>query len=93
MTAHGFIDQLFSRPQQGVASNMRFLTVGQIDLLWNLVGQDEEGAAVQRGRGRSFIWAPSGRRKFVVTEGEGGKKNTILVLGNVRPSAAATLFE
>jgi hypothetical protein len=92
MTAHELIAQWYQRPQAGVVSNMRFITVAQIDLLRDLIGEDEEGAAVERGMGRSFVWKPSGRNKYVVTEGQGGKRNTILKLANVVPSAAGSLF-
>lgn len=92
MTAHELIAQWFSRSQAGVVSNMRFITSAQLDLLRQLVGEDEEGAALQRGLGRSFVWTPSGRNKYVVTEGPGGKRNTIVKLANIVPSAAGSLF-
>ena len=92
MTAHELIAQWFTRPQTGVASNQRFITLAQIDLLRDLIGQDEEGGALQRGIGRSFVWAPSGRKKYVVTEGPGGRRNSIVRLENIVPSAAGCLF-
>jgi len=92
MTAHELIAQWFARPQAGVVSNLRFITTAQIDLLRELIGEDEEGAALQRGSGRSFVWKPSGRNKYVVTEGPEGKRNTIMRLANIVPSAAGSLF-
>ena len=92
MTAHELIRQWFARPQNNVASNVRYITVPQIDLLWKLIGQDEEGAAVRRGLGRSFVWTPSGRDKYVVTEGPQGRRNTITRLANIVASDAGRLF-
>jgi hypothetical protein len=38
MTVHEFIEQLFSRPQSSVASNMRNVSPGQLELLRELIG-------------------------------------------------------
>lgn len=94
MTAHELVAQWFTKPQQGVASNMRFITTAQIDLLRSLCEQDAEGAAaVRAGLGRSFTWMPSGRDKYVITEGPAGRRNTILRLANIRAVGAGSLFE
>lgn len=93
MTAHDLIAQWYAKPQQGVASNMRFITPGQIDLLLSLCEQDEEGGtAIRSGRGRSFTWAPSGRNKYVITEGVGGRRNTITRLASLTPNGMGRLF-
>ncbi len=92
MTAHDLIAQWYGRPQTGVASNLRFITLAQLDLLRELIGQDEEGSALRRGVGRSFVWAPSGRTKYVVIEGPEGRRNTIMRLANIVPSAEGRLF-
>lgn len=92
MTAHEFIAQIYSRPQTGVASNMRFITSAQLDLLQTLICEDEEGSAMRRAAGRSFVWAPSGRSKYIVTEGQGGRRNTITRLANIVASPAGSLF-
>lgn len=92
MTAHDLIAQWYARAQQGVAGNMRFITVAQLDLLRKLIDEDEEGSALRPGRGRSFTWALKGRDKYVVTEGEGGRRNTITRLSNLVPSGEGSLF-
>lgn len=93
MTAHSFIDQLFSRPGYGEASNVRRLTDDQIKLMLDLIGQDEEGGAVRRGQGRSIVWMPSGRWKYAVTEDPLKRgKNTVARIGNTVPSDAGRLF-
>ncbi|HKE23429.1 MAG TPA: hypothetical protein VKB88_13775 [Bryobacteraceae bacterium] len=99
MTAQELVADIFSRQQEGVASNMRYVTVAQIDYLRGLIEQEDEFAqasgqpgAIRAGRGRSFTWLPAGRDKYVVTEGEGGRRNTITRLANLQPSSAGTLF-
>lgn len=92
MTAHDLIAQWYGKAQQGVAGNMRYITVAQLDLLRKLIEEDEEGGALQPGRGRSFLWTPSGRDKYVVTEGDGGRRNSITRLANLRASPAGSLF-
>ena len=92
MTAHGFIDQLFSRPSFGLDGNMRRLTPGQLDLLRNLIGEDEEGGAVQRGANGSLIWMPSGRPKYVITEDPRGGKHILARFSNLKASASGSLF-
>lgn len=92
MTAHDLIAQWYGKAQQGVAGNMRYITVAQLDLLRKLIDEDPEGGALQPGRGRSFIWLPMGRDKYVVTEGEGGRRNNITRLANLEPSGEGRLF-
>jgi hypothetical protein len=92
MTAHELIAQWFGKFQAGVDSNMRFITIPQIDLLRELCGKWDEGRAVRAGSGRSFTWMPAGEFKYVVTEGREGKRNTILRLANVGTSGAGSLF-
>jgi hypothetical protein len=93
MTAFDLIAQWFGRAQSGVAGNMRYITLAQLDLLRELIGRDEEGSALQPGRGRSFVWTPSGRDKYVITEDPaGGRKHTIMRLANIRASGMGSLF-
>jgi hypothetical protein len=93
MTAHELIADIFARPQTGVAANMRIITRAQLDYLASLIGEDEEGGAMERGRGLSFVWMPSGRDKYVVTEDpRGGRRHTILRLSNIVPCSSGRLF-
>ena len=93
MTAHELIEDIFRRPQRGVAGNERRITMKQLVYLRDLIGQDEEGAAVKPGRGLSLVWMPSGRTKFVLTEDPtGGDKHTITKYMNLVPSGAGELF-
>jgi hypothetical protein len=92
MTARELIAQWFERPQMGVASNERYITIAQLDLLRDLIGQDEESGALRKGMGRSFTWMPRGRDKWVISEWMGGKRNTILRLSNIVPSESGMLF-
>jgi hypothetical protein len=93
VTSHDLVMQWFAKHQDGVPGDRRYITIAQLDLLRKLIEQDEEGAAaVKPGRGRSFVWAPSGRTKFVITEGEGGRKNTIVRMMDFRTSGAGMLF-
>lgn len=92
MTAHGFIEQLFARPSRNLPGHMRPLTGPQLALLRELIGQDEEGSATARGESGALVWMPSGRWKYVLSEDPLGRRHTITRLGNLRASAAGSLF-
>lgn len=92
MTAHDFIDQLFSRPSWGLPGNMRHVTQPQLELLRRLIGEDEEGGALHPGMNGGFIWMPRGRNKYIVAVDLGGRKRTIARLGNIVASDAGRLF-
>jgi hypothetical protein len=93
MTAHNLIDSIFSRPSwRDDPGNLRRLTPDQLDFLLKLIGKDEEGGAVQRGMGRSIVWMPSGRHKYVVTEDPGGRKHTLTRQANLVASESGRLF-
>lgn len=93
MTAHGLIDEIFSRVQEGVAGNVRRITQRQFDYLRELIGQDEEGGAVRSGMNGSIIWMPSGRHKYVLTAPPPGRKlGTLTKLNNLAPSGTGSLF-
>jgi hypothetical protein len=93
MTAHDLIDSIFSRPPWlGMPGNIRHLTPDQLDFLLKLIGKDEEGGAVQWGTGRSLVWTPSGRHKYIVTEDPGGRKHTLTRLANSVASESGRLF-
>ena len=92
MTAHEFIDQLFSRPPFGLPSNIRRITCAQLDLLRRLIDEDEEGGAVDQGIGPGFTWMPSGRNKYIIAEDPGSGKYRLTRLANIVPSAMGRLF-
>jgi len=93
VTAHDLIYSIFSRPARGVEGNTRYISLEQLDYLVDLIGRDEGGGAVQRGRGKSLVWMPSGRDKYLVTEDPtGGKKHTLTRLSNIVPSGMGSLF-
>jgi len=92
VTAHSFIDELFSRPAWDLASNMRRLTQPQLELLRRLIGEDEEGGALHPGMNGGFVWMPSGRQKYIVAVDAGGRKRTITRLANIDASDAGRLF-
>jgi hypothetical protein len=93
MTAHDLIDSIFSRPQEGVAGNMRRITPQQLKYLRDLIDADPEGAAVIGGSMGSTVWMPSGRNKYIITEDPtGGHKHTLARLNNLRPSDEGMLF-
>lgn len=93
MTARELVSQWFARPQSGVASNLRFVTVAQIDLLRKLLEEEPlQDGELHPGRGRSFAWLPAGLWRYVVTEGDGGRRNTIMMFPNVEQIASGRLF-
>jgi hypothetical protein len=92
MTAHDLIASIFSRTQQDLPGNVRRITRAQLDFLLRLIGEDEEGGAVQRGRGGSVVWMPSGRNKYVIAEDLRGNKHTLTRLGNIVASSSGCLF-
>lgn len=93
MTAHELIAGIFSRPQQGVSSNLRFVTERQFNYLKDLIGMDEEGAAaVQNGMNGGLVWMPSGRVKYVLSYDPGSGKRSITKLGVLHPTGEGRLF-
>jgi hypothetical protein len=93
MTAHELIADIFKRAQPGICANMRIITRAQLDYLASLIGEDEARGSMERGRDLSFVWTPSGRDKYVVTEDpRGGRRHTLMRLSNIVASASGRLF-
>jgi hypothetical protein len=92
MTARDLIADIFSRPQRGVAGNMRRITRRQLDYLVGLIGEEQESGAVQRGAGASLVWMPGGREKYVITEDARGDRHTLTRLANVVSGGTGSLF-
>lgn len=93
MTAFDLIDSIFSRPQTGIAGNMRRVTPAQLKYLRDLIGADPEGGHVRNGGPGSLVWMPSGRHKYVLTEDPtGGDKHTLTRLSNLIGTESGRLF-
>jgi hypothetical protein len=97
MTAHGLIDDIFSRVQDG-PGNERVISADQLTYLRNLIGADEEGSAFTEGKLGGFGWTPSGRHKYIVSVKDvmvKGKLKTIrklIRLSNLAPSDEGCFF-
>jgi len=94
MSAHGFIAEIFSRVQTGVAGNMRFLTKAQFDRIVQEIGQDPECGSVKNGLNGGLVWMPSGRWKYVLAHEPGSKcdRYAITKLGAPAETRAGSLF-
>jgi hypothetical protein len=92
MTAHEFIAELFSRPQINVESNKRYISAPQLALLRDLIGQDDEGGALQSGMNGGFIWMPSGCWKYVLSQNLDGTRRALTRLNAGRATDAGSLF-
>jgi len=92
MTAFDLIDSIFSRVQAGMPGNVRRVTNDQVRFLFDLIGSDPEGGHVKHGVGRSLVWAPSGRNKYVLTDDVAGGKHTLTRLSNLVATESGRLF-
>lgn len=92
MTAHELIDSIFRRAQAGMPGNQRVITPAQLGYLRDLIGQDSEGGAVVRQGAFRMIWMPRGRQKYVLAEDPHGRRHTIEVLADLKPSGEGRLF-
>jgi hypothetical protein len=92
MTAHELIASMFQRPQEGRPSNERGISGRQLAYLRDLIGSDPEGGALQMSGPGVWVWAPSGRNKYVITEDLKGNRHKIARLSNLGPSEAGRLF-
>lgn len=92
MTAFDLIASIYARPQSDVPSHVRFITASQLSYLKDLIGADPEGSAFRRDGPGRWIWAPSGRTKYEITEDLGGRKHRIARLANLSASGTGMLF-
>lgn len=90
MTARGFIEQIFSRRQENVASNVRYITREQLALLRRLIDQDAIGA-FRPGIHGSFVWILDGQQ-FIVTQDADGRRRSILWM-RVQSVGSGGLFD
>lgn len=92
MTAFDLIDSIFSRVQTGVAGHQRRISPEQLEYLKSLIGQDPEGAAFKPNGPGEWIWAPSGRNKYLLTDGTYGKKRMLTRMSSINATAMGRLF-
>lgn len=94
MSAHGFIAEIFSRVQTGVAGNMRYLTKAQFDRVVQEIGQDTECGAVKNGLNGGLVWMPSGRWKYVLAHQPGFQRDRYAItrMAAAEPNGAGRLF-
>jgi hypothetical protein len=91
MTADYLVTEIFSRPQGGIASNIRRLTIGQFVALRALMLKEDKGD-VRHGDGSSLVWTPKGGAKYVLTEDGVRAKYTLTRLSAIEQSGSGMLF-
>jgi hypothetical protein len=91
-TAHELIESIFSRVQSGVPGNVRYISTDQLKYLLDLIGKDEEGAALYKGNGGRLLWMPSGRHKYEIEGDMHSSRRKITRMMNIQPSSAGLLF-
>ncbi len=77
MSAHGFIDEIFSRQQAGMMSTERCITDRQLARLRALIGEDEDGGALTEKPNGGFEWRPRGSWVFVYTQNPNGTRRRL----------------
>jgi threonyl-tRNA synthetase len=92
MTAWELIADIYARPQAGMASNERRITARQLGYLKDLIAEDEEGGAIEKRGPGVWLWLPSGRTKYEITEDFVKGRHKIARLANVSASATGRLF-
>lgn len=92
MTAAYLVGEIFSRPQQGIASDVRRLTGRQFVVLRELMLKEESKGTVRAGLGGSLVWAPPGRVKYVLTEDRNQWKYTLTRMTTAAPAESGRLF-
>lgn len=95
MTAAYLVNEIFSRPQQGVASDIRLLTERQFVALRGLMLSDKAragGTAYIAGLEGSLVWMPPGPLKFVLTEDRVRSKYLLTRMRTAAPAESGRLF-
>lgn len=77
MTALELIDDIFSRPQSGVAGDVRRITRDQVKYLRDLIEKEAPAARIQSDAPGSLIWSPAGRHRYILTEDLRGNRHTL----------------
>jgi hypothetical protein len=92
MTAFDLIESIFSRVQAGVPGNERRVSPEQQRYLRDLIDEDPEGGAFRPDGPGRMVWAPSGRHKYILTEGTGPGWGKLTRLSSLNASAMGRLF-
>ncbi len=92
MTAHDLIASIFGRVQDGMPGNMRRITRAQLDFLVRLIGEDQEGGAMQASGPGVSAWTPSGRNKYIIREDLRGNRHVLERMANIVPTGVGLLF-
>ena len=77
MSARGFIDEIFSRPQSGMLTHERCITDAQLNKLRALIAEDEDGKAVTEKAHGGFEWRPRGGWTFIFTQNPNGTRRRL----------------
>lgn len=92
MTAHQLIEDIFSRQQSNVASNMRYITAPQFELLEKLIREDRDAGQVKRGMNGGFTWMPRGHFKYVLSQNPDGTRRSLMRLNAETVTESGSLF-
>lgn len=92
MTADFLIGEIFARPQDGIASNMRRLTIAQFNALRGMLLKEASSQTLRHGEGGSLVWTPAGGDKYVLTEDRVRLKHTLTRLGKMDECRSGNLF-
>ena len=92
MTAAYLVSEIFSRPQQGIASEIRVLSERQFVVLRGLMLDEEQKGTVRAGQGGSLIWMPRGPLKYVLTEDRVRLKYFLTRMSTAAPAESGRLF-
>ena len=92
MTADYLIGEIFARPQDGIASNMRRLSIAQFNALRGMLLKEGNGKTLRHGEGGSLVWTPTSGDKYVLTEDRIRLKHTLTRLAQVDECKSGSLF-
>ena len=92
MTAEYLVNEIFSRPQQGISGDMRLLTERQFSALRALILDEESKGTVTFGLGGSLVWMAPGQVKYVLTEDRVRWKHTLTRMSSVATMEPGRLF-
>jgi hypothetical protein len=92
MTANFLIGEIFARPQDSIASNMRWLSIAQFNALRGMLLKEGSSQTLHHGEGGSLVWAPAAGDKYILTEDRVRLKHTLTRLAKVGECKSGSLF-